>query len=102
MKCPKCGADMVVTNHRRYPMWMCYYCGYMEGRNMEIDNSMRITVAQTFNRMNEDDMALFLSQCDFKGASFEDVRAWMDVPLIPFTQDMIKSKKEAKEEKAAE
>ena len=36
MKCPKCGADMVVDNHRRYPIEMCYQCGYMEGQNIEI------------------------------------------------------------------
>ena len=40
MKCPKCGADMVTDNHRRYPVEMCYYCGYMEGQNIEIDNKI--------------------------------------------------------------
>ena len=84
MKCPKCGADMVTDNHRRYPVEMCYYCGYIEGMNVEIDNSMRITAIQTFNRMNCDSMALFLSQCDFKGGTQEDIRKWLDEPLHPY------------------
>ena len=84
MKCPKCGADMVVDNHRRYPIEMCYQCGYMEGQNIEIDNSMRITVIQTINRMNEDELALFLTQCDFVGSTQKEVRKWLDQPLKPF------------------
>ena len=69
MQCPKCGADMVVDSHRRYPIEMCYQCGYMEGQNIEIDNSMKITVIQSIHKMNEDSLALFLTQCDFKGAT---------------------------------
>jgi len=84
MKCPKCGADMVVDNHRRYPIEMCYYCGYMEGQNIEIDNSMKITVIQSFARMNCDSMAEFLSQCDFAGGTQEDIRKWLDEPLRPY------------------
>ena len=34
MKCPRCGAEMVLDNHRKYEAWMCYECGYMEGRNL--------------------------------------------------------------------
>ncbi len=84
MKCPKCGAEMVIDNHRRYPIHMCYYCGYMEGQNIEIDNSMRITVIQTFGRMSSDAMADFLSQCDFKGGTEADIRKWLDEPLHPY------------------
>lgn len=87
MKCPKCGADMVVDNHRRYPIEMCYQCGYMEGQNIEIDNSMKITVIQSFNKMNEDSLALFLTQCDFKGATEQEIRAWLDTPLKPFVKN---------------
>ena len=32
MKCPKCGAEMHVDEHRRYALNMCYECGYIEGR----------------------------------------------------------------------
>lgn len=77
---------MVVDNHRRYPIEMCYQCGYMEGQNIEIDNSMKITVIQTIHKMNEDSLALFLTQCDFKGATEAEIRAWLDQPLKPFVK----------------
>ena len=32
MKCPKCGAEMHVDEHRRYALNICYECGYIEGR----------------------------------------------------------------------
>ena len=32
MKCPRCGNEMVLDTHRKYPLNMCYECGYMEGR----------------------------------------------------------------------
>ena len=87
MKCPKCGADMVTDNYyRSYPVMMCYQCGYMEGRNLEIDNSMKITVIQSIHKMNEDSLALFLSQCDFKDASQEEIRQWLGQPLKPFVK----------------
>ena len=35
MKCPKCGHEMVVDEHRRYALHMCYECGYIEGRLAE-------------------------------------------------------------------
>jgi len=59
----------------------------MEGQNLEIDNRMRITVIQTIARMNENELALFLSQCDFKGSTEEEVRAWLDEPLRPFVKN---------------
>ena len=32
MKCPCCGKDMVLDGHRKIDMFMCYECGYIEGR----------------------------------------------------------------------
>lgn len=32
MKCPRCGHDMNLDEHRRYALNMCYECGYIEGR----------------------------------------------------------------------
>ena len=28
MKCPRCGHDMTLDTHRKYPLQMCYNCGY--------------------------------------------------------------------------
>lgn len=32
MKCPCCGKEMVLDGHRKIDMFMCYECGYIEGR----------------------------------------------------------------------
>ena len=34
MKCPRCGSEMVLDGHRKIDLYMCYECGYIEGRNM--------------------------------------------------------------------
>lgn len=34
MKCPRCGAEMTLDEHRKYDLYMCYECGYMEGRDL--------------------------------------------------------------------
>ena len=33
MKCPRCGSEMELDQHRRAPMYMCYVCGYIEDHN---------------------------------------------------------------------
>ena len=30
MKCPRCGSEMTLDTHRKYPVNMCYECGYNE------------------------------------------------------------------------
>lgn len=32
MKCPCCNKEMVVDGHRKIDLFMCYECGYIEGR----------------------------------------------------------------------
>ena len=32
MKCPCCGKDMFMDSHTKIDKYMCYDCGYMEGR----------------------------------------------------------------------
>ncbi len=31
MKCPRCGHEMSLDEHRSYALNMCYECGYIEG-----------------------------------------------------------------------
>ena len=42
MKCPRCGNEMVLDTHRKYPLNMCYECGYMEGRPVGDTTSKRL------------------------------------------------------------
>lgn len=34
MKCPVCGAEMVMDGHNKVDRYMCYDCGYIEGRTI--------------------------------------------------------------------
>jgi len=34
MVCPCCGHKMEMDSHRKIDMFMCYECGYIEGRRM--------------------------------------------------------------------
>ena len=77
MKCPRCGAEMVLDNHRKYEAWMCYECGYMEGRNLG-DNiqARKITNFERLRSMNFNEAATFLSKG--LGLKEEKVSAWLD------------------------
>ena len=37
MKCPRCGNEMVMDEHRKMNLFMCYECGYVEGNSLEDD-----------------------------------------------------------------
>jgi len=76
MKCPKCGHEMVVDEHRRYALQMCYECGYIEGR-------MADTKAESnFNHLKNLTMTeaiAFISRgLNVKEA---DVARWLDDPF---------------------
>ena len=35
MKCPRCGSEMVMDEHRKMDLYMCYDCGYVEGNSLD-------------------------------------------------------------------
>ena len=37
MKCPCCGKEMNLDGHRKIDLFMCYECGYIEGRSVYLD-----------------------------------------------------------------
>lgn len=77
MKCPRCGAEMQLDNHRKYEVMMCYECGYMEGRNLGDNIQARaITNFERLRAMNFNEAAVFLS----KGLALpeEKVSAWLE------------------------
>jgi len=61
MLCPRCGKEMVLDSHRKYPLNMCYECGYMEGRNFEPINP-GMTNFEKLKAMNFNEMVAFLSK----------------------------------------
>ena len=73
MKCPRCGEEMTLDSHRKYPLNMCYNCGYMEGRNMEeapTESNYAHLRGLTFN-----ETSAFLS--DGLGLNKDDVARWL-------------------------
>ena len=76
MKCPRCGSEMTLDSHRKYPLEMCYNCGYMEGRNMgSVTNTNNFTHMKSLN-LNE--AAAFLAE----GLKLDPkaVIDWLDSP----------------------
>ena len=77
MKCPRCGAELIVDTHRKYDALMCYECGYMEGRNLGDDlQARRITNFQRLREMNFNEAVTYLSKG--LGLKEETVSAWLD------------------------
>lgn len=83
MLCPRCGKEMVLDTHRKYPLNMCYECGYMEGRNFgtdEVDPDKHIvTNFQHTKTLNFNEFAAFLSEG--LDIDLEKLREWLDDPF---------------------
>lgn len=61
MKCPRCGNDMIIDNHRKIPLQMCYECGYIEGRNMPSGEG-GLTNYDHSKSLNINELASFLAE----------------------------------------
>ena len=77
MKCPRCGNEMVLDTHRKYPLNMCYECGYMEGR--PVGDTTCKTNYEHMKTLNFNEMVVFLS----KGLGLKEsvVSNWLNDPL---------------------
>ena len=58
MKCPRCGNEMVIDEHRKIDLYMCYECGYIEGRDLDSDpQTYHETNLEHLHSLNVDFMA---------------------------------------------
>jgi len=75
MKCPRCGNEMTLDLHRKYPLNMCYECGYMEGRPFEAAQSGE-TNFEHMKSLNFNELVAFLS----KGLDIDEtvLAEWLD------------------------
>ncbi len=75
MKCPRCGSEMTLDTHRKYPLEMCYNCGYMEGRNMGPDPQKSSNFAY-LKALNFNETVVYLS----KGLGLDEAKVadWLD------------------------
>ncbi len=75
MKCPCCGQEMVLDDHRKIDLMMCYNCGYIEGRTVE-DKAKRVTNYEHLLKLNLNESAAFLARG--LGVSEQDAAAWLE------------------------
>ena len=79
MKCPRCGNELTLDSHRKIPLYMCYSCGYIEGRSA--DTNFDYGEKTNFSHMrtlNFNEQAAFIS----KGLGIDEhaIRTWMLSP----------------------
>ena len=76
MKCPCCGHEMELDGHRKIDLFMCYDCGYIEGRRLDTSVHHRVTNYERLRKLNLNEMAAFLS----KGLALDEknLSNWMD------------------------
>lgn len=74
MKCPKCGSEMHIDEHRRYALQMCYNCGYIEGRMADVKK--KETNFAHLKNLNMNEAIAFLSAgLDMKP---KKIAQWLD------------------------
>lgn len=77
MKCPVCGGEMTIDSHRKIDMYMCYSCGYIEGRNTGVAPAdINVTNYERLRTMNLNEAVAFISAG--LGIPSEDVADWLD------------------------
>lgn len=77
MKCPRCGAELVVDSHRKYDALMCYECGWMEGRDLgENITEKKLTNFERLRGMNFNETVSFLSSS--LHLTEEKLSTWLD------------------------
>lgn len=63
MKCPRCGSEMTLDEHRKVPTNMCYACGYIEGRTSDDNFKQKLdTNFKHMKSLNFNETMAFLSK----------------------------------------
>lgn len=75
MKCPRCGHEMYMDDHRKIDMYMCYDCGYIENRRID-DLKLGSTNFERLRSMNINEAIAFIS----KGLNLEEksIATWLE------------------------
>ena len=77
MKCPCCGHEMTLDGHRKIDLYMCYECGYIEGRNMGPGvNTPKVSNFTRLRGMNLNESAAFIAEG--LGLDENRVASWLD------------------------
>ena len=82
MNCPRCGHEMVLDEHRKIPLHMCYTCGYIEGRSYDGEelSSERsyVTNFEHARTLNYAEMVSFI--CSGLNLDTDVVSEWLEKP----------------------
>ncbi len=80
MKCPRCGHEMYMDDHRKMDMYMCYDCGYIENRRIDFEPDAGATNFERLSSMNLNEAVAFIS----KGLGLEEksIAKWMEKAYV--------------------
>lgn len=76
MKCPRCGHEMHMDGHRKMDMFMCYDCGFIENRRIDVELETDATNFEKLSSMNLNEAVAFISRG--LGISEKTVSKWLD------------------------
>ncbi len=76
MKCPRCGHEMNMDGHRKMDMFMCYECGYIENRRIDVELETGATNFERLSSMNLNEAVAFISRG--LGIAEKTVSKWLD------------------------
>ena len=80
MKCPRCGHEMVMDGHRKIDMFMCYDCGYIEGRNTgDAYAPVAVTNFERLRGLNFNEAVAFIA--NGMGVDESKLAIWMDTAI---------------------
>lgn len=74
MKCPRCQNELIIDNHRKIPLNMCYQCGYIEGRSVHLDQGNVTNFAHS-KSLDLNELASFMA--DGLGIDREELILWL-------------------------
>ena len=76
MKCPCCGHEMHLDNHNKIDTYMCYDCGYIEGRSRVETKKRHMTNFERLHNMNMNQTIAFMSES--LGIDEPRLASWLD------------------------
>ena len=76
MKCPRCGHEMNLDGHSKIDLFMCYDCGYIEGRNTGDAPKLNATNYERLRGLNMNETIAFIA--GGLGVDERRIATWMD------------------------
>lgn len=75
MNCPKCGKEMTLDDHRKYPIYMCYSCGHVTAFDENGEGSVQPRNFSYIKTLDEKALAAYMAKG--LGLDEEKLLAWL-------------------------